>query len=63
MNNELTAVPINQGYELTKVVPFLARCIYKQETKMGLDIDELHALENIIDDLGGWYIDSKEFQW
>lgn len=63
MNNEATAVPINQGYELTKVVPFLARCIYKQETKVGLEVDELRSLENIIDDLGGWDIDPKEFHW
>jgi hypothetical protein len=51
------------GYELIKLIPFLARCIYKQETKLGLDIDELRALENIINDLGDWDIDPKEFHW
>lgn len=63
MSEETTVAPINQGYELRKLVPFLARCIYKQEVKEGLDVDELRALENIIDDLGGWDIDPKEFHW
>lgn len=63
MNNEATAVPINQGYELTRVVPFLARCIYKQELGDNLTNDEFRALSNIIDDLSGWDIDPKEFHW
>ena len=48
-------------YELTKLVPFLARLIGKQAVGVQLDSDELRALENIINDLGGWDIDPKEF--
>lgn len=61
--NEETVVPINHGYELTKLVPFLARLIYKQAVGDQLDSDEWRALTNIVDDLGGWDIDPKDFHW
>lgn len=40
-------------YELTKLIPFLARLIYKQELGDQLNLDELRALDNIVNDLGG----------
>lgn len=45
------------------VVPFLARLIYKQAVGDQLDSDEWRALTNIVDDLGGWDIDPKDFHW
>lgn len=54
---------IKPKYELTKLISFLAKCIYKQEIGVKLDKDELRALNNIVDDLGGWDIDPKEFHW
>ena len=61
--DEITAAEIRPKYELMKMIPFLARCIYKQELEIKLEKDELRALSNIVDDLGGWDIDPKDFHW
>lgn len=52
----------NCGYEVVKIIGFLAGTLYKVSLGDQLDSDELRHLNNIADDFGYWEMDLTNFK-
>lgn len=53
----------DNGYELVKVIGFLAGTLHRLATGEQLDSNEIQQLQNIADDFGYYELDPTEFRW